>query len=449
MASKYDEKLEIPEPPTSSSTVQGDTIRYRPNPRLALWGTATAFFAALLAFGVAVPVPRPEPLATPPVPFLSAEWWLYSAGDPGLLRLDMVPVGRFGGYAPREFYHSMVQSSSFKFDEVTDIWLRDQNHAMVVTRSFGEPPVEVFETADGGAKWTQTLGGGSTSLSDKCSAQISYVARDQFLISTPGCSFTLSRHYEPTSSLIYNESRRKSIISLGQNAAISCDSSHFYFSISGQEEESLNVPIAGENCIVRALSDGRIVLASAAGLAVASLTAGASNTSKSASSTAGQPLGQQQQQQQLDPASPETPRVELSQFRAFPSGTGPLRTIRVDAEERSMVAAEQVSRGAGVLVWHNEGAPWQQLAYTTAQPAAWIWSAFVFFLFSSAGLAREVLRPKFHPPSIADELGSDNPIGASDVDVLRFRPIAQGMFFLSAQYPYRAADYAGGNRSLG
>jgi KAP family P-loop domain len=39
------------------------------------------------------------------------------------------------------------------------------------------------------------------------------------------------------------------------------------------------------------------------------------NTSKSASSTAGQPTGQQQQQQQLDPASHETPRIVRYRFQ--------------------------------------------------------------------------------------------------------------------------------------
>ena len=226
------------------------------------------------------------------------------------------------------------------------------------------------------------------------------------------------------------------MVTLGQKGAVACSSKQFIWA-DAEHREALDIPIANHDCFVRPLPGGRIALGSARGFAIASFTTVAQDGANGASSRAITPVRkpEQEQQQKVENASKvpsltaELTPPALSPFVTFPMGTRSLRTLRVGTDGKSVVAAEQVGSGAGVLLSHDGGTTWQRLPYATGQPAPWTFVAFVFFLFSSAGLARDIFRPVPRTVSIADEVGNDSPIGALDVDALRFHPIAQGLFF--------------------
>lgn len=430
---------------TAAPLAQGS----RPLRRTILWAIATMFFGVLVVLGLLSPRPRPEPFANPPTPALSLEWWRYPPADPGLLSLDMIPVGRFGGYLPRDLYRAMVQHADFRAEEVSDLWLYDPQHLFVLVMPFPKnsrnlQATKSWETSDGGISWHRFVdpNPSSSRIEAACPTEIIQYepTTPSFSWSKPNCGFRITPRPYPSNATIpqslWDASDIESMVTLGQKGAVACSSKQFIWA-DAEHREALDIPIANHDCFVRPLPGGRIALGSARGFAIASFTTVAQDGANGASSRAITPVRkpEQEQQQKVENASKvpsltaELTPPALSPFVTFPMGTRSLRTLRVGTDGKSVVAAEQVGSGAGVLLSHDGGTTWQRLPYATGQPAPWTFVAFVFFLFSSAGLARDIFRPVPRTVSIADEVGNDSPIGALDVDALRFHPIAQGLFF--------------------
>jgi hypothetical protein len=119
-----------------------------------------ALFAVCIAGWVYPPV-RPEPFEKPPPP-LSLDWWIYAPADPGIADLDMVPVGKFGSFLPREIAANIRAKAPFTINGIADVYVQPDGKEIVL--SLNDPPPSpggsaiVHYSPDGGKTWPDAPG---------------------------------------------------------------------------------------------------------------------------------------------------------------------------------------------------------------------------------------------------------------------------------------------------
>ena len=126
-------------------------------PFLAWAAAALALFAVCIAGWVYAPV-RPEPFEKPPPP-LSLDWWIYAPADPGIADLDMVPVGRFGSFLPREVAANIRAKAPFTINGIADVYVQPDGKELVLSlynssRSSSGGAI-VHYSGDGAQTWSE------------------------------------------------------------------------------------------------------------------------------------------------------------------------------------------------------------------------------------------------------------------------------------------------------
>src|SRR3954447_2253937 len=129
-------------------------------PFLAWAAAALALFAVCIAGWVYAPV-RPEPFEKPPPP-LSLDWWIYAPADPGIADLDMVPVGRFGSFLPREIAANIRAKAPFTINGIADVYVQPDGKELVLSLYDPSPSpgrdAIVQHSPDGGKTWRDAPG---------------------------------------------------------------------------------------------------------------------------------------------------------------------------------------------------------------------------------------------------------------------------------------------------
>jgi hypothetical protein len=129
-------------------------------PFLAWAAAALALFAVCIAGWVYAPV-RPEPFEKPPPP-LSLDWWIYAPADPGIADLDMVPVGSFGSFLPREIAANIRAKAPFTINGIADVYVQPDGKELVLSLYDPSPSpgrdAIVQHSPDGGKTWRDAPG---------------------------------------------------------------------------------------------------------------------------------------------------------------------------------------------------------------------------------------------------------------------------------------------------
>ena len=118
--------------------------------------TAVVLFCVCIIGWIYAPV-RPEPFEDPPPP-LSLGWWIYAPVDPGIADLDMVPVGRFGSFLPREIAHNIRAKAPFTINDIADAYVQPDGKEIVVSLHDPSPSpasAVLYYSVDTGKTWSK------------------------------------------------------------------------------------------------------------------------------------------------------------------------------------------------------------------------------------------------------------------------------------------------------
>jgi KAP family P-loop domain len=143
--------------PGQSADKARSTGGFLPRPFLA-WAAAALVLLAVCTVGWIYSPVRPEPFEDPPPP-LSLDWWIYTPADPGIADLDMVPVGRFGSFLPREVARNIRANAAFTIKGIADAFVLPDGKEIAVSLYEPLPPpasrAVVFYSEDGGKTWLE------------------------------------------------------------------------------------------------------------------------------------------------------------------------------------------------------------------------------------------------------------------------------------------------------
>jgi KAP family P-loop domain len=441
---------------------------------------AVALFAVCIGGWIYAPV-RPEPFEDPPPP-LSLGWWIYAPADPGIVDLDMVPVGRFGSFLPREIARDIRTKAPFTIKDIADVYVQPDGKEIVLSLHASSPPpvsrAIVYYSGDGGKTWSEH----PIAKLEACGAPgqglkvqwfdlgATSVAIDCFPAKLPEPS-SLDAGLATTSVLMRNGTKGDGLWLTTKTGAV--------WIVKGNSTP-LKLPNKEPPTIVRPHPDNRILVASVDGFitlapeqlqlggpvavgtegpasakgngsapiapnigAPSNLAAGAvSSEAFNRAQTAQQAPAQVQQRAPVQKAPPVLPpdaksagEVSLPVVStltsihdpAYPNRNTPIRTIRVTNDGKSIVVVQDVARDTGVLVSHDAGQSWSRLSYATGTAPWVVFVAFPLVVMAGAAAARHLIRTPAGERSIADEAATDRPIGLYDVDALQFEPIARGL----------------------
>jgi KAP-like P-loop domain-containing protein len=474
--------------PSRSADKARGTTGSLPVPFLTWAVTAVALFFVCIIGWIYAPV-RPEPFEDPPPP-LSLGWWIYAPTDPGIADLDMVPVGRFGSFLPREIARNIRVKAPFTINDIADVYVQPDGQEIVLSLYDPSPPLVgramVYYSGDGGKTWSeppiaklpscgargqglkiQWFDPGAASVATDCfptelpdpSSLDAGLATTSVLIrtGTKGDGLWLTTKMGPVwivngNSAIFKlpNKERPTIVRPHPDNRILVASADGFVTLTPRQLQ-LGGPVAlGTESPALTKGDGSAAIPPKIGappnLAILppderdKLAAGA--VSRKAFNPAQQGLPQVQQrapvqniQPLLPPAAKSASEVSLPvvsaltaiQDPAYPNRNTPIRTIRVSNDGKTVVVAQNVARNTGVLVSHDAGQSWSRLGYSTGTAPWVVFVAFPLVVMAGTAAARHLIRKPAGERSIADEAATDRPIGLYDVDALQFEPIARGL----------------------
>jgi hypothetical protein len=444
--------------------------------------TAVVLFCVCIIGWIYAPV-RPEPFEDPPPP-LSLGWWIYAPVDPGIADLDMVPVGRFGSFLPREIAHNIRAKAPFTINDIADAYVQPDGKEIVVSlhdpspspasavlyysvdtgKTWSKPPIAKLEpcSADGHGLKIQWFDSSTTSIATDCfptelplqNSLDAGQATTSILIrtGTKGDGLWLTTKMGPVwiaygNSTLFklpNKEPPTIVRPRSDNRILVASADGFVTVTAGQLR--LSGPVAfGAESPASIKGDGSTAIPSKIAAPPIltpderdKLAAGAFNraqTTKQAPAQVQQRAPVQTTPPPLPPAVKAGGQVSLPLVSAltaihdpeYPNRTPPIRTIRVSSDGKSIVVAQNVARDTGVLVSHDGGQGWFRLGYSTGTAPWVVFVAFPLFVMATAGAARQLIRSPAGERSIADEAATDRPIGLYDVDALQFAPIARGL----------------------
>jgi hypothetical protein len=126
-----------------------------PRSFLARGAIAIALLGASILGWVEAPV-RPEPFDEPPP--LSLAWWIHPPADPGIADLDMVPVGRFGGFLPREIARGVRARAEFAVKDIADAFIQPDGKEILLSLEQASRRAgglaQFYHSGDGGKTWS-------------------------------------------------------------------------------------------------------------------------------------------------------------------------------------------------------------------------------------------------------------------------------------------------------
>jgi hypothetical protein len=451
-------------------------------PFLRWAAAAVVLFCVCIIGWIYAPV-RPEPFEDPPPP-LSLGWWIYAPVDPGIADLDMVPVGRFGSFLPREIARNIRAQAPFTINDIADAYVQPDGKEIVLSlhdpspspasavlyysvdtgKTWSKPPIAKLEpcSADGQGLKIQWFDSSPTSIATDCfptklplqNSLDAGQATTSILIrtGTKGDGLWLTTKMGPVwiaygNSTLFklpNKEPPTIVRPVSDNRILVASADGFVTVTAGQLQ--LGGPVAlGAESPASIKGDGSAAIPSKIAAPPIltpderdKLAAGASNraqTTKQAPAQVQQRAPVQTTPPPLPPAVKGGGQVSLPLVSAltaihdpdYPSRTTPIRTIRLSNDGKSIVVAQNVARDTGVLVSHDGGQGWSRLGYSTGTAPWVVFVAFPLFVMAAAGAARQLVRSPAGERSIADEAATDRPVGLYDVDALQFEPIARGL----------------------
>ena len=429
--------------PTTRAPDQADGVRLA---RFSLarqpiaWGVAAVVFLSAGIFGwINAPV-RDEPFDDP-LPPLSLDWWRYPAPDPGIAELDMVPVGPFGSFLPRQVARNIGVSAPFAVADIADAYVQpDGKQILLGLYSLPGHLTAIYYSADAGETWLPRffpLFCQLPSNSPKIQGfdqNADHVVIDCFPKAATKSNGVIAGAESIATAVVAD--------AMDDGLWLTTDGKALWVADGGFVPFSL--PNKSALTIARPQQNNSVLVASADGFATlpwqqiprgGPLTTGDQKTASPKSD------GFAQTAQQTAPnAQQPTTAAEFRQIGTIsglrwtpihdpenPDGSHQIRAIRLSDDGKSIVVAQEVARDTGVLVSHDGGQNWSRLAYATGAPPWVVFIAFPLALMAAAGAARQFIHTPPGDPSIADEAATDRPIGLHDADALQFGPIAHGL----------------------
>jgi hypothetical protein len=430
-----------------------------PPPRLRLIGLYLPSLAVLVGILYAWWNPAVQPEPFDPAPPLSLQWWISAPPDRGLASLNMVPVGTFGAFLPRPLAGSL-RKSGVAFAEVSDAWVgADGRQAIVVSRPIGHEAA-MWSTVDG-AIWTPAKFQ-HDGLSPDCVPRILWAeAPNEFAIAGLRCPTTphaavgakidvgvlgslLDRGAQIETDMHIQTAIYIPPQTLVLTSGVPPSAWRFISQQGGIRFPTTLLPDNGPIAIVQPAPSGQILMAGPTGLirfspfapgdigrpaepsgAALRKAPGFGATDRPTSPPA---PAAQAQTAQAPVASPSTVAIPITD-PARPGAHPLIRVVRLSADGQSIVVAQAVAADNAALVSHDGGKSWQRLPYTDGIPPWVLYLGPLFLITAVVQAARLVLAVPVDraDPSIADEMASDRPITAADLDVLQFGPIARGL----------------------
>jgi len=392
-------------------------------PRFLLWASAAASLAAISLAGWLYPLVRPEPFEDPPPPF-SLAWWIYAPADPGIADLDMVPVGQFGGYLPRDVARRIRASPSFLIENIADEFIEPTGREIAISlygqRPVNTTPASIFYSGDAGATWTKldnsagscngpgqalkvqgfNRGGERIEVKATCFPTPATAGPDQVASATT--AVLLGRDLQ-SGVWLKNSGRPAEASGTAPQAGDSATIASIQLSSNSVTQANGQLILDAPFTIIRPFAQDRVLLASPNVLTIMTIPAGPSTA----------PL-----------------QVSFSSVINLPRESDPrpaLRAIRVSGDLRLIAVAQEVARDNGALVSHDGGKNWSRLAYAASSPPWVVFVALPLALVAGTAAVRQFIRTPSGEPSIANEAATDRPIGLDDVDRLQFGRIANGL----------------------
>jgi hypothetical protein len=416
-------------PPPKAAATGADAARAKRTPlalpslRYVTWGFIAAMLLQAGGLGWLFP-PTPVPFEDPPLPARLA-WWIRAPVDPAIAELDMVPVGRFGSFLPRKIARNVRANTAFGIDDIADARVSQEGREIAVTldpASSHAKPATFFYSADAGGTWSTR----PDSNEEVCTGRGQALKIQSFGPGGQKAELECFPKQIPDSRAA---AKATTGVPFGAEATVwlqekSGPKDTPIVITSPRGFATLGQAGTGPYTIVQPVAHDRAVVASGKEFAFVTLGVGEAGAQIAQSATPGSRPG-------------NVASIALGPFGASLSaatgiGSAPtdaleINAIRITADGTTIVAAQEPTRRAGVLVSHDSGKNWQRLAYVTGPPPWVVFIAFPLAFLAAAAAARGFIRTPAREASIADEAATDRPIGLNDVDALQFGHIAAGL----------------------